>query len=316
MTVPVIFDTDAGSDIDDLYALALILKHPGLNLLGVTTVAGDTQARARLVAKMLRLAGRDDVPVRAGVELPKAMAQRGVTKEDYRQNLTHCQAVKPEDPESGKSYGDAVAFILDLLEEARDPVTLIGTGPWTNLAEVVERAGGKQRAAVKCLALMGGEVHWIHSEHNVKSDPEGADVVLRSGLPVFLGTWSVTGQLTFPMPEVESFLRCSGDPCLQLLLECTRMWWGKGKTSKPGPVCYDVIPVFWGAGERENISCMRLGSLPVELEGSYTRGMTVASPSRVRTPQPAEDTSPEYILVTDRIDAAALKSRYVDLVFR
>ncbi len=58
MPVPIIFDTDAGSDVDDLWALALIVSHPELNLAGVTTVSGDTQARARLVAKTLRLAGR------------------------------------------------------------------------------------------------------------------------------------------------------------------------------------------------------------------------------------------------------------------
>ena len=94
MAIPVIFDTDAGTDIDDLYALALILAHPELELLGVVTADGDTQARARLVAKMLRLAGREDVPVRAGLTCPLALAGKPEGA-GYQQKLTHCGLVEP-----------------------------------------------------------------------------------------------------------------------------------------------------------------------------------------------------------------------------
>ncbi|MGD0922302.1 MAG: nucleoside hydrolase [Terriglobia bacterium] len=64
--IPIILDTDIGTDVDDAFALALILRSPELDLLGVTTVSGDTQARARLAAKMLWEAGRPNVPVAAG----------------------------------------------------------------------------------------------------------------------------------------------------------------------------------------------------------------------------------------------------------
>jgi purine nucleosidase len=66
--VPVILDTDIGTDIDDAYALAALLHRPELELLGVTTVSGDTVARARLAAKLLDVAGArwKSVPVYAG----------------------------------------------------------------------------------------------------------------------------------------------------------------------------------------------------------------------------------------------------------
>src|SRR6516225_5901557 len=64
--VPILLDTDIGTDIDDAFALALILASPELDLLGVTTVAGDTRARARLAAKLLAESGRLDVAVVAG----------------------------------------------------------------------------------------------------------------------------------------------------------------------------------------------------------------------------------------------------------
>src|SRR6185436_14608922 len=65
--VPVIFDTDIGTDIDDAYALVQILHSPELKLLGVTTVSSDAVARARLAAKLLAVAGRPEVPVYAGI---------------------------------------------------------------------------------------------------------------------------------------------------------------------------------------------------------------------------------------------------------
>lgn len=65
--IPVLLDTDIGTDIDDAYALAQVVRSPELELLGVTTVAGDAVARARLAAKLLAAAGRHEVPVHAGI---------------------------------------------------------------------------------------------------------------------------------------------------------------------------------------------------------------------------------------------------------
>ncbi|MGJ3242246.1 MAG: nucleoside hydrolase [Opitutales bacterium] len=317
MSTPVIFDTDAGSDIDDLYALALLLAHPAVSLQAVTTVAGDTQARARLVAKMLRLAGRPDVPVLAGIRLPEALARQGVVASDYRQNLTHADLVGPDDPEYDQQYDtDAVGFILRLLSQTRVPVTLIGTGPWTNIAEVLRLADESRRAAIGSLALMGGEVHRMHAESNVKHDPEAAARVLSSGVPTFLATWSVSRELFFTMEEID---RLAGpeeaSPFVRALRAGTRLWWDRARPSKPGPVCYDVLPVFWAVGEREGIQCIRLDSLPVEQTGSYTRGMTVVSPWELMRASRTDQTAPACLTVTDSLEPATLKQRFTDWVF-
>jgi inosine-uridine nucleoside N-ribohydrolase len=314
MTVPVIFDTDAGTDIDDLYALALIIRHPELELLGVTTADGDTQARARLVAKMLRLAGREDVPVRAGLTCPLALAGTPAGAE-YRQKLTHCALVEPGDPEHGAEYGDAVEFMLETLAASERPVTIVGTGPETNLGELLRRAGDDHKSKIASLALMGGEVHLLQSEFNIRADPEAAAIVLASGLPVFLGTWSVTRELFFTMDEVDGLMGASESPFLRALHAGTHMWWDGWVTNKPGPVCYDVVPVFWAAGERGEVSCIRLGKLDVELDGRHTRGMTVTRPYVVEKAPRIEAESPGVLAVTDSMNAAALKKRYVELVF-
>jgi inosine-uridine nucleoside N-ribohydrolase len=313
MTIPVIFDTDAGTDIDDLYALALAVAHPGIELLGVTTVAGDARARARLVAKMLRLQGSADVPVLAGADLPLVPAANA-GEIARRHPLTHCDLVERSDPEYDAEYPGAVEFILGELSRAERPVTLVGVGPWTNLAEVVRRADAAQRSMIGCLALMGGEVHLARPEHNVSCDPEAAALLLASGLPVFLGTWSVTRQLFFTMEEVDALLGRSESPLLRALHAGTRMWWATGISGKPGPVLYDAVPVFWAAGEREAISCVGLQALPVELEDPESRGTTAAAPGALENAPRVAETGGGHLAVTDEMDAAALKRRFVELV--
>jgi inosine-uridine nucleoside N-ribohydrolase len=315
MPTHVIFDTDAGTDIDDLYALALILNHPNLNLLGVTTVSGDTQARARLVAKMLRLADRPDVPVAAGIEVPAILAKQGVDAASYKR-LTHTDLVGTDDPEYGQTYDDAIDFILGQLDKAETPITIVATGPWTNVAEVLRRANETQISMIADLALMGGEVHLLHRGSNVKSDPEAADFILKQRVPTFLATWSISRQLEFPMAEVHALTCEPSSPFVQALRAATDTWWGDGMTYKPGPVCYDVIPVFWAAGEREAIACIKLDEIPVELNGTYTRGMMVVHPWKRMGAERVSSTASEYVTLTDAMNVETLKQRYIDLVFR
>lgn len=311
--VPIIFDNDAGSDIDDLWALALALKHPNIDLRGVTTVAGDTQMRARIVAKMLRMAGRPDVPVAAGPGEPLVTVERGAPG-GPQPKLTHAGLVHDDDPEAECDYPDAIELILDALARAETPITLVATGAWTNIALVLQRADARQRANIAAIALMGGEVHWMLAESNVRNDPEAAEVVLHAGVPTFVGTWSVTRRLEFPMAEVASLLGPATSPMLQMLHEGTRLWWGEGRGVKPGPVCYDVVPVFWAAGQRDAISCIRLPPPPVELVGTHTRGMMPVHPWTRLAAETSNEMSADRLTVTDTMDAAALKRRYVELV--
>ena len=315
MTIKVIFDTDAGGDIDDLYALALILKHPNLSLLGVTTVSADTQARARLMAKMLRLAGRPDIPVYAGIRIPESLVKRGVDVATYKNYLTHLDLVDADDPENGREYGDAVSFMLDTLSQTEEPITLIGTGPWSNIAEVIRQADEIQKAKIASIALMGGEVHLLHAESNVAHDPEAADLILQSGLPIFLATWSVSQQVAFPMAEVAALTGNAPSAFNLALRKATDMWWEAGVEFKPGPLCYDSIPVFWAAGEREHISCIKLDAIPVELDGTHTRGMMFVHPWERMHATKTDVISSEYITVTNSLNAEVLKQRFIDLVF-
>ncbi|NRA37658.1 MAG: nucleoside hydrolase [Planctomycetes bacterium] len=314
----VIFDNDAGSDIDDLYALAYIIHNPNLEVLGITTVAGNTQKRAQIVAKMLRLAGKD-IPVYAGLEVPLAFMDKGTTSGadiDYRQNLTHYELVEKDDPEFTHTYDDAVEYILQELSAAQEPIGIIGTGPWSNIAEVIRRADAQQLSKIKSIDLMGGEVHQLRLESNVKCDPEAADIILRSKLPIFLGTWSPTRELQFTMAEIDALHKPGQSPFLDALYKGTYMWWeNHAVIGKPGPVCYDVIPAVWAAGEREYIESLAIDEIPVELVGTYTRSMTVADQGKIFNAASVKICSNEYIAVSDSIDAEQLKQRFIELVY-
>lgn len=270
--IPVIYDTDLGEDIDDLYALYLALFHPRLELKAVTTAHGDTQLKARLAEKVLRMAGRTDIPVAAGIGMSKARIERGQTTPDPRQCATYQSYVFESDPEYGHTYPYASDVILEILSASAAPVSLIGEGAMSNLAETVQRATPEQRAMIGSIAVMGGETQAVMSEYNVVCDPEAADVVLSSGIPVFLGTYHLTARLIMTMGAVEEHFGNRNNPVLKALYECTQLW-APHRGLKPGPVLYDLVPVFWVAEP----GCVktRRSTIRVELEGTYTRGQTV-----------------------------------------
>src|SRR5579872_261824 len=117
--IPIVVDTDIGSDIDDAFALALILRSPELNLLGVTTVSGDTQARARLTAKLLWEDGRRTVPVVAG-EPGKPLPSEQTR---WAQKFSSSQIRREK----------ATTFLDSLFRRRPGQITLVCIGPLTNI---------------------------------------------------------------------------------------------------------------------------------------------------------------------------------------
>ena len=271
--VPVIYDTDLGEDIDDLYALYLALFHPAIDLLAVTTVHGDTQAKARLARKVLRLAGFPRIPVGAGIEMSDARTARGQKNPDPADAASYIKYVLPDDQEWGVAFPPAAEVITQALARATEPLAFIVEGAFSNVAAAI-RSVGPEVEKVRCVAAMGGETQRVMNEYNVLCDPEAADSVLNSGVPVFLGTYDLTAQLRMTMQEVEDAFAGSQNPLHQVLLDCTELWWEKVRGGrKSGPVLYDLVPVFWLANSLliETLAT----SVRVELDGRYTRGQTV-----------------------------------------
>ena len=123
--IPIILDTDIGTDIDDAFTLALILHSPELDLLAVTTASGDTQARARLAAKLLREAGRPEVAVAAG-EPGKPLP------------IDQCRWAG-DFSSPALTQQPAVEFLKEQIEKRPGEITLVPIGPLTNVGALLRR---------------------------------------------------------------------------------------------------------------------------------------------------------------------------------
>jgi len=136
--IPVILDTDIGADIDDTWALAMMLKCPELDVKLVVGDSGDAIYRAKLIARMLEVAGRTDVPVGVGLPLKESPNRR-------RQAMWVAGYELAEYP--GQVQRDGVGAIIQTIMTSPEPVTLIGIGPSPNLGAAVTREPAIARKA-------------------------------------------------------------------------------------------------------------------------------------------------------------------------
>ena len=125
---PVILDTDIGDDIDDTWALVMLLKSHELEPKLITTTFGKAEYRAKLIAKMLAVAGRTDIPIGLGEGGRTGSGQIHAWVDDYK--LTDYP---------GKIHQDGAAAIIDLIDKSPEAVTVISIGPSHTLAEVIKR---------------------------------------------------------------------------------------------------------------------------------------------------------------------------------
>ena len=186
---PVILDTDIGTDIDDAFALALIINSPELELLGVTTVAGDTQARARLTAKMLWEAGGAwrNVPVYAGAPGTAQPIDQTRWANGFTSPALHLNG--------------AVEFMKSEINRRPGQVTIIAIGELTNVAALL-KSDPSMAKKIKQIALMGGSIARGYgpdskpeAEWNIKSNPAAAQIVFSSGVPLLVAPLDVTAML-------------------------------------------------------------------------------------------------------------------------
>lgn len=204
---PIILDCDPGHD--DAIALLLALASPELDLRGVTTVHGN-QTLEKTTANALRvldLAGREDVQVAAGADRPLV---RELTVAAHVHGDSGLDGPSLPPPGRGPAEGHAVDFMARRIAESPVPVTLVPTGPLTNVALLLERTGG---ANIERIVLMGGAVAEGNmtpaAEFNIWADPEAADRVFHAGLDVTMIGLDVTHRAV-TTPALQERLRTSG----------------------------------------------------------------------------------------------------------
>ncbi len=171
----VILDTDIGCDIDDTWALGMLLNSPELDLKLLLTCAGNTVYRARLAAKFLSLTGHDDIAIGIGPQCRSGELIESLAEwlGDY-----HLEGYR------GAVYHDGLERAIEIIE-SEDRVTIIGIGPMTNLAEICRR---RPDLISKCrlVAMVGSiqkayqNVIGVVAEYNVRSNIEAAQMVFEA----------------------------------------------------------------------------------------------------------------------------------------
>jgi inosine-uridine nucleoside N-ribohydrolase len=179
----IIIDTDIGDDVDDAFALALAVKSPELQVLGVTTTFGDTEARAKIADRFLGEVGRREIPVLAG----KATATKNPMSQRKYGESHFAKA----------SHGDAVEFLLEQIRKYPGEITLIAIGPLMNVGAAIDKDAATFRK-LKRVVLMGGSVRRGYGdlgytapvppipEWNILNDVASAQKLFTAGVPLFV----------------------------------------------------------------------------------------------------------------------------------
>lgn len=190
----IILDCDPGHD--DAVALLLAARHPAIELLAVTTVAGNQSVdkTTRNALKVLSLANLRHIPVARGMDRPLV---RPAKHAPDIHGASGMDGPSVPDPDFEPLATHAVDLLIELLLNSDGDITLVPTGPLTNIAAAMR----KQPAIlpkIKAISLMGGAIGLGNvtpkAEFNIYADPEAAAIVFASGRPLTVSTLEVTHQ--------------------------------------------------------------------------------------------------------------------------
>ncbi len=229
----VIIDTDIGDDIDDAFAIALALKSPELEILGISTTFGDTEGRAKIVDRLLGEAGRTDIPVLAGAP---TQTTNVMNQKRYGEGGHFAKAAHP----------NAVDFILDQIRRYPGQITLIAIGPLMNVGALIDK-DPQTFLKLKRVVIMGGSIEcgygelWFcpqrgpDAEWNIINDIPSAKKLFISGVPLYVMPLDST-QLKLDETK-RAFLFKQGTPLTDALTLLYHEW------GQQTPTLFDPVTV-------------------------------------------------------------------------
>lgn len=254
----ILLDTDIGTDIDDAFALALILSSPEFELLGVTTDHGLTQKRAQIVCRMLYEAGRDDVPVAVGRETPQLIG-KDTELAGYWSQFHWGEGFTRKRPIAAP----ASDFIVETLRKYPHEVTLLLIGPMPNIGDILKKDPDALKLAKGIYAMFGsfnrgydqdnyttnqrppaGAQYSVNpvpsAEYNVAMDVESAKLFAASGAAITYAPLDINTFLIMPEDDQEKIWRRRSP--LTDALGSLHSLWSTGTPGRPW-VIYDCSPV-------------------------------------------------------------------------
>ena len=275
MAYKIILDTDIGDDIDDALALGLACRHPEIELVGVTTVFGNVDARSRQARTILALAGggHERVPVAAGCGSAIAW-RRPNAREQYLENHLPCQDASawPESKLPPQERRHGVDFIIDTILAGNGDIIPVPIGAMTNIAMALVKEP-RIIAKIPRIVAMAAEFERSMAEWNILCDPEAADIVFQSGIPIDVITWTMGDRVKFNEGDIAR-LAAVKDPLAENLSHAIALWQGDG----PGHMPSLFDPLTMVALLEPDILQWREGKVSVEVGTLLTYGYTVFVP--------------------------------------
>jgi purine nucleosidase len=242
----------------EIRALVLLARVAELQLIGVTTVYGDTTLRAQMTRLVLDQMDRSDVPI--GVGARETLTGRPVWWAGHEGEGLPLDAVQIKEDDT------AAAMLRRAASEHQGRLELFAIGPLTNVAEAIS-ADASFPSSLHHLYIMGGAFWMEQAEHNIKSDPEAAGIVFRSGIPMTVCGLDVTQRVWLRESDLASIREEAGD-IGRILADQVERWWaftGANENNLHDPLA--VLPAI-----RPELFRFEQCEVRVELDGADPGG--------------------------------------------
>lgn len=275
MTTKIILDCDPGHD--DALAMMLALTNPEIELLAVTTSAGNQTPEKTLnnAMRLLTLMHHQEIPVAGGNRTPLLKPLETAGNVHGKSGLDGADL---PDPDFAVQPLTAIELIAQTLRESTTPVTLVVTGPMTNIALFL-RVYPELKTKIAQIVYMGGAMglgNWTPSvEFNIYVDPEAAKIVMNAGIPLVMAPLNVTHKAQILKSEIAEIGQID-NPVAHAFADLLNFFeryheapkWGfKGAPLHDPCTITWLIHPEWFKTERMNVD--------VETDGELTRGETV-----------------------------------------
>ncbi|MXF47336.1 pyrimidine-specific ribonucleoside hydrolase RihA [Raoultella sp. Lac2] len=275
MALPIILDCDPGHD--DAIAMILALASPELDVKAITASAGNQtpDKTLRNVLRMLTLLRRQDIPVASGARKP---LMRELIIADNVHGESGLDGPALPEPDFAPQTCTAVELMASTLRASPQPITLVATGPQTNVALLLN-SHPELHDKIARIVLMGGAMalgNWQPAaEFNIYVDPEAAEIVFQSGIPIVMAGLDVTHKAQIHDQDIARF-RQLGNPVATVvagLLDFFMAYHRDEKWGFVGAPLHDPCTIAWLLKPELFTSIERW--VGVETQGKYTQGMTV-----------------------------------------
>lgn len=258
---PVILDTDIGDDIDDTWALLMLLRMSEMELKLATTGFGNTRYRARVLSKILELTGNSHIPVGTGLDPTDKPGNQSEWLGDYQ-----------IEDYPGEIHEDGIAKMIELIMNSPEPVTLLCIGPVMNIAEALKREPGIAHNA-RFVGMQGAVYKGydgdskVTAEWNVKMDPEAFRQVIAAPWECSITPLDTCGIVKLKGDKYQQIYR-SDDKWLQSLMNNYRLWLPKASWLDPKPqfdkassTLFDTVAVYLAVSE----NLLEMEELPIRI---------------------------------------------------